>query len=445
MESEARLRLSPAQVRALAAEFGTPLYVLDEAHLRARLRRYQAAFWAVYPRAELTYASKANSTLAVLRIAYQEGFQIDVASGGELAAALAAGVPASHCHLHGNNKQLAELEFAVSAGIGMIVLDNEPEMIRVAELNRSIPCVLRLAPGVDPVTHAKISTGQSDTKFGFNIADGSAERATKLAMSLGLNLVGFHCHVGSQLLDPEAQRAGGEAITQFAVAMAERHGFVATHLNVGGGLGIRYTEKDIPMPVEDYCRLIVEALENAFRGTALDTPELTLAQEPGRSCVGESGVTLYQVGVIKKVPAKDGLRTYVCVDGGLSDNPRPALYGSQYPVELVPAEDRSTWDYEVDGPGAAFGIPREQIVTISGKHCETDRLFPDVALPSDVQVGDFIQVGCTGAYNASMASNYNRYPRPASVLVRTDGTFALVQRRETYEEVLMREQLPEGL
>ena len=416
-----RFRLDAQAAEALAARFGTPLYVLSETHLRQRMREYREAAEAAWPRSEVTYASKANSTLAVLRIAHGERLKIDAASEGELRAALAAGVPAGECHLHGNDKSDEEIAFGLAQGVAHFVADNLPELDRYP---KGAAVVLRLAPGVDPVTHAKISTGQADTKFGFSIADGAAEAAVRKCLEAGLDLKGLHCHVGSQLLDPEAQRAGGEALARFAVDVAEKHGHKVRYLNVGGGLGARYTDER-PMPVADYCRLVAQAVREALDG-ALDP---TLAQEPGRALVAEAGVTLYRVGVVKEVPSPTvGRRTYAVVDGGLSDNPRPALYGARYTVER------------------AGGPPTPpKTFTVSGKHCETDTLFPDVRLPADLAPGDLLQALTTGAYNASMASNYNRFRRPATVLAREDGTFALVQRREVWEEMLARESVPVGL
>jgi len=425
--TDTRFRLTQDQSDRLAAQFGTPLYVVDEAHFRAQLRRYRNAAIQAWGKSEISFATKANSTVALIKIADQEGCFIDVASEGELRAAMAAGVSPSQCHLHGNNKTREEIGFAVSVGIGHIVADHFGELDMLKEIGGNAKVVLRLAPGVDPVTHHKISTGQADTKFGFNITDGSAEKATKRCLELSLNLIGFHCHVGSQLLDPEAQVSGGELIAQFALDMHNRHGFSAHYLNVGGGLGIRYTSKDEPMPVEGYCRMIAESVMKALDGSGLD---VVLGQEPGRSLIGESGLTLYRVGVVKTVPAKNiGYRTYVAVDGGLSDNPRPALYSSVYTVERVSPPTR--------GSLSSF--------TVSGKHCETDKLFPNVELASDIASGDLIQVLCTGAYNSSMASNYNRYRRPGTVLVRTDGSFSLIQRPETWDELLSRDLLPDNL
>lgn len=431
VSDDPRFRISPTQAREIADRFGTPLYVIGEAHFRARIRRYRAAFEATWPKAEIAYASKANSTLAVLAIAHQEGCVIDVASEGELRAALAAGVPASRCHLHGNYKSRREIQVALELGVGRVVADNFGELDLLAEHiqgSSGTKIVLRLAPGVDPITHHKISTGQADTKFGFNIGDGSAEKATVRALELGLPVSGFHCHVGSQLLDPEAQQSGAELIAQFAADMKRKHGFEAAYLNVGGGLGVTYTEGDVPTPVELYCAAISASVAAGLGDSGLD---VTLGQEPGRSLIGESGVTLYRVGPVKTVPSPSrGLRTYVAVDGGLADNPRPALYGAKYELDVVNTN-----------PGDEGNI----VATVSGRHCETDMLFEDIQIPARTGPGDLMQVLCTGAYNSSMASNYNRYARPATVLIRENGESVLVQRPETWDEMFARESLPKDL
>ncbi|MCH7903184.1 MAG: diaminopimelate decarboxylase [Armatimonadetes bacterium] len=426
---ESRLILSDELARSLVKGYGTPLYVLDEAHLRGRVKRYLSAFAAACDRSELTYASKANSTFAVLAIVASEGCMIDVASEGELRAAIAAGVPASKCHFHGNAKTADEIAFAIGAGINQIVMDNFDEIRTIAAAGNSSPdLVLRLAPGVDPKTHEKIATGQADTKFGFNVADGSAESALLLCLKLRLPVIGFHCHVGSQLLDPTAQINGGQIVAEFASQMRSVHGFETTVLNVGGGIGIRYCEEDEPEEVERYCADLVNGVRSGLADSGLDP---VLVQEPGRWLVGESGVTLYRVMNVKTVPIEGGSRIYVSVDGGLSDNPRPAMYGSSYPVRLIAADGRKGAD------------PIK--VRVSGKHCETDTLFDNVSLPGDTLCGDILQVLCTGAYNSSMASNYNRYPRPATALVRTDGSHCLVQERESWDGMFAREIVPEGL
>lgn len=435
---DTRFRLTESQARELAQRFGTPLYVLSEKGLRDRIRTYKSAFAAAAPKTELAFATKANSTLAVLAIAIQEGCVLDVASEGELRAALAASADPKRCTLHGNNKSRREIEFAIETGIGFIVIDNFREIETLSEVfkankGKGLPKFqIRLAPGVDPHTHHKISTGQADTKFGFNIADGSAERAVQECLERGLPLAGFHCHVGSQLTDSGAQRAGAEIISTFAVEMKRKHGLVSEIINFGGGLGVHYVEGDQPLNLEDYNRQVVAAAQKALEGSGLDP---TFVQEPGRSLVAEQGLTLYEVGVIKNIELGEGLRkTYACVNGGLADNPRPVMYGAKYTVERVAGGDDPGGESEVSATYA-----------ISGRHCETDLLFPDVALPMDLMEGDLLQVLCTGAYNASMASNYNRYQRPASVLIRDNGNFDLVQRPETFEEMLAREILPEGL
>jgi len=455
--TDSRFRLTDIQAKEVAATFGTPQYVINETHLRERIRLYIDSFKAAYPNSQVAFASKANSTLAVLAIAAQEGCIIDVASEGELRAALLAGIPANRCHLHGNNKQPEELAFAFEAGVSEIVVDNFGEIELISELARTdepasqivsealgvdvpakkkVRCpnlVLRLAPGVDPHTHQKISTGQDDTKFGFNVSDGSAEKAVQRCLELALPVIGYHCHVGSQLLDPEAQRSGGETLGQFAKDMKAKHGFEAKVINVGGGLGVKYTDDDNPMPIAEYCRLIVEAILNGLKGSGI---EPLLVQEPGRSLVAESGVTLYSVGVVKTVPTGNGsTRTYVVVDGGLSDNPRPVMYGSKYTVERVAQPDGII----------PSDIKTMSKMTVSGKHCETDKLFEDVMLPTDIDADDLIQVLCTGAYNSTMASNYNRFRRPGTVLVRTDGSYIPVQRPETWDEMFAREILLPGL
>ncbi|MBS1715135.1 MAG: diaminopimelate decarboxylase [Armatimonadetes bacterium] len=409
-----RLILSDEQAHRLSEQFGTPLYVLDESLLRARAREFVSA-WP----GEVSFATKANSTLAVVKIAYSEGCTVDVASEGELRAALKAGVPASACRLHGNNKSVSEIKFAVESGVGKIIADAFEELERLAAFPRLPDVLLRIAPGVDPKTNAKISTGQADTKFGFGLDQ--AEQALVRALELKLPVIGFHCHVGSQLMDAESQVNGAKTLASLAVDMKERHGWSASFLNVGGGLGVRYSEGDRPMPVNEFCRSIATAVQETVQGRL----DLNLGMEPGRAMVAGAGVTLYEVGVVKR--ASTG-RKYVAVDGGLSDNPRPAFYGSKY--ELVWHSRESTGS---------------ETVTVSGKHCETDTLFPDVQAPAGVEAGDMLQVLGTGAYNSVMASNYNRLPRPAAVLLRTDGSAVVVQERETFEQVLQRERLPEGL
>jgi len=436
MSEDLRFRLSDLMVERLARKFGTPLYVLDEASIRARIRQHFAALSACWPKVRLSYASKANGTLAVLAIARQEGCWIDCASEGELRAALAADVPPERCCLHGNDKSAAELLFALDSGVGEVVADNFEELAMLATWfphpQAPTSVLLRLAPAVDPQTHDKIATGRAVTKFGFSIADGSAERALLYCLERQIPVHGFHCHVGSQVLDAAGLVDGAVAIARFAVEMKRRHGFVADLLDVGGGRGVRYVDED-PPGLEEFDRLLALAIKNALQGEL--TP--TLAQEPGRAIVAEAGVTLYTVGVVKEMA---GTR-FIVVDGGLADNPRPALYGARYEV----LHTSGTPSPQPPPPPRTSQGEGEVKTVVAGRHCETDTLFEDVNLPADVQAGDRIQVLSTGAYASSMASNYNRYPRPATVLMREDGRIEQVQLRETYEEMLARERLPEDL
>jgi diaminopimelate decarboxylase len=416
-----RWRPDDALVRRIGSEYGTPTYVISEAHFVAQIRAYSAAFEQARPGSKLTFASKANSVSAILAIAHREGCLIDVASEGELRAALKAGIPARDCHLHGSNKSDAEIEFALSVGIGQIVADNFEDLARLR--GSCVEVVLRLAPGVLPITNRKISTGQSDTKFGFSIDQGAAERAVSECLSLGLNLGGFHCHVGSQLLDPEAQIAAGRILAKFAIEMRGRHGFSARELNVGGGRAARYTS-ELPIALTSYCQNLVAGIDDILAGSGL---EPRLVQEPGRSLIAESGVTVYRIGSVKEVPS----RRYVSIDGGLADNPRPALYDAVYELQVVPADGRT------------FGELAP--ARVSGRHCETDEVIGECFLPADLHSGDLAIMLTTGAYSSSMASNYNRYPRPATVLYRQNEELVVIQEGESFDAVLAREVVPDDL
>ena len=425
-DADSRFRLTENRAAELASEFGTPLYVLDEAHFRNRVQRYLDAIQTAYPSTAVSYASKANSTFAILSIAHSLGLSIDVASEGELRAALEAGIPAKDCHFHGNNKGREELTFALSQGVGQIIIDNFHELELLEGLkNEDSKFALRLAPGVDPKTHKKISTGSQDTKFGFSISDGAAEAAVLQALHIGLPLIGIHCHIGSQLKDPNAHKAAAEIMGGFARAMYQRHRFFSEVVNLGGGLGVRYEDKDEVPAIESLCRLQAKAF---FTGYGKDDRMPTLAIEPGRALIAESGVTLYEVGGLKSIRVKGHDKTYVSVNGGLSDNPRPAMYESRYSVNLVRNSEADP-----------------MLVTVSGKHCETDTLFEDVWLPEDLHSGDILQVLTTGAYNSAMANNYNRLLRPATVLLRESGEAFLAQTRENWKQLFAREQLPDDL
>lgn len=417
---------------ALARQYGTPLYVLDEQAIRDRCRAYREAFRRRYPRSSVAYAGKALLTTAVVRIMDEEGVDLDVASGGELFTALQAGFPTERITLHGNYKSDAELRLALERRVGRIVIDNMEEVAHLGRLaaERAVPVdvLLRVAPGVDPHTQGKIATGQDDTKFGMNVGDGSAASGVAAILAQpGLRLRGFHAHVGSQLLDTEAHEAAAEAVCRFAAAMRDAHHLDVDELILGGGLGIRYLPEQQPPSIDAFAGAVTSAFQAALARHGLGQPRLGL--EPGRSIVGEAGVTLYTVGPVKHVPIAEapGYRVYVAVDGGLSDNPRPLMYDARYQAVIA---DRAN-------------APSTQTVRVSGKHCETDTLLPAIALPA-VQPGDTLAVLSTGAYNYAMASNYNRFTRPAVVLVH-DGQSDLIVRRETWEDLLRCDQVPERL
>lgn len=409
----------------LAKEYGTPLYVMDEAAIRKNAREYLAAFRAVYPKVEVSFAGKAFLCAGICKLIEQEGLNLDVASGGELFTALRGGFPAERITVHGNNKSEEELQMALEARVGHIVIDNFYEIDLLTELTAGLerpqPVLLRVAPGIDPHTHKRISTGQVDTKFGFDIASGAALTAISRVREIpGLELKGLHCHVGSQLHDTECHESSVGIMADLLVQVKTQFGVELEELNIGGGLGIRYLSSHTPPTLAEFAEAVTGVLKRKLDEAGLQYP--TLLQEPGRFLVGEAGTTLYSVGSLKHIP---GVRTYVSVDGGLSDNPRPALYEAKY--EAIVANKA--------------GQPHDQVYTVSGKHCETDLLFPDMSLAA-LEPGDVLAVQSTGAYNFVMASNYNRFRRPAVVLVN-DGQADLLVRRENYEDLVARDVIPE--
>lgn len=421
-----RLVLNNEQVNHLVSKYGTPIYVISESVFLNRINAYKSAFQQNDPKIQLGFATKSNSALAILRLASQQNLLLDVASEGELRAAIAAGVSPQKCYLHGNNKSDSEVNMALEHKIHHFVADNWLDLNRIAATGSDIPIVIRLAPGVDPVTHEKIRTGQSDTKFGFPIREEILDSIANFILKHSLNFIGFHCHVGSQLLDPKAQMSGGELIAKATSHFANKHNIQTRLLNVGGGLGVAYTTDQLPLDFNTYNQLLCPPIREVINETA---PNAVLMQEPGRSLVSDAGVTLYSVGPIKSTILSDGTeKNYLSVNGGIADNPRPALYHAQYTVlDSYPNSDNKI-EY-----------------TISGRHCETDTLFPQTILSENVKTGDTLQVLCTGAYNASMANNYNRYPRPAMVLIRLSGEFSMIQRAESYDEMFSREIIPSDL
>ena len=391
----------------LANQWGTPLFVYDEDHLRSRCREAVAAFGG-----GVAYASKAFLCSAMARLAHEEGLQLDVATGGELFLARRAGVPGNRLVLHGNNKSDAELAMAVDEGVGRIVIDSFDELDRLEALHSATGVaprvLLRVTPGVEVHTHEFIATGQDDSKFGFTVKGGLADSAVRRASaSTAVDLVGLHAHIGSQVFDVEPFAQAIDVLAAFAAP------YDLPELSVGGGLGVPYVEGESAPTIGEWADAIHKACVRA--GV---TSEVTA--EPGRAIVAAAAITLYRVGTIKDLP---GLRTYVAVDGGMSDNPRPVLYGSGYETFLPRAGDAA----------------RPRVVRVVGKHCESgDVLVQDGAVPTDLAVGDVLATPVTGAYGYSMGSNYNQVLRPAVVFV-SEGQARLVVARETYEDLARRD------
>lgn len=413
------LILGGCDVANLVAEYGTPLYIYDEETLRGICREFQEEFRSRYPDTRVIYASKAFSNVALIRLLHEEGLGLDVASGGELAVGLAGGVPPTEVYLHGNNKAPHELREAVVAGIGRVVVDNLYELHLLEEIAREAGHVqgilLRVSPGVDPHTHAYISTGILDSKFGFPLETGQAEEAVRQGLaSQHLRLMGLHCHIGSQLFETEPYTEAIRATLEFAARMRD-DGLELAEFSPGGGFGIAYTQEEEPPSVADFALAITSATERECQALGFNKLPMLII-EPGRSIVGPAGVALYTAGSRKEIP---GVRTYVSVDGGMGDNIRPALYEAKYEVVVA---NRMAED------------PTEQ-VTIAGKFCESgDILVRDALLPA-LEAGDIVAIPASGAYCPAMASNYNMASRPAIALVH-QGAARLIRRRETYQDLM---------
>ena len=416
------LEIGGCDVKTLVQQFGSPLYILDEETLRTACRQYQDAFKRYYPGvSQVLYASKAWSCLAVCAIVFSEGLGIDVVSGGELYTALEAGVSPDKLYLHGNNKSFAELTLAIESGCSVVV-DNWQELRTLAGFaTQPIRILLRLTPGIECHTHEYIRTGHLDSKFGFD-PNQLDEVFTFLSQQSALSCVGLHAHIGSQIFESQPHQDLAGVMVQW-LSKATRYGLPVTELNVGGGLGIRYTESDDPPSIEEWVKGICEAIKDACESQQLPLPKLLC--EPGRSLIGSACVTAYTIGSSKVVP---GIRTYVAIDGGMSDNPRPITYQSVYRVVVA----------------NRMSAPLTETVTIAGKHCESgDILIKEAQLPCS-EPGDILVVMGTGAYNYSMASNYNRLPRPAGVVVRA-GVANLILQRETYQDLIRQDCLPTRL
>ncbi len=413
-----RLSIGGCDTQDLVNEFGTPLYVFDEDTLRGMCREFVDGFGALYPDSRVLYAGKAFLNPAVAKLVHEEGLGIDVVSAGELAVALAADLPADCVYFHGNNKTREELEMAIEAGIGRIVIDSFHELELLNDLlvagNRRQEVLLRLSPSVDPHTHTYTTTGILDSKFGFSIETGDASQAiTQTLAASNLDLVGIHFHLGSPIFELEPYSIAIDTVLTFLEPF-QSEGLELRELSPGGGFAIGYVSSSPPPPITAYAEVITTALRERAAALGFGTP--TLVVEPGRSIVGRAGVALYTVGAIKDIPS---VRTYVSLDGGMGDNIRPALYGSEY--EAVAANRMSA---EAD-----------TTVTLAGKFCESgDVLIKDAVLPA-LTPGDIIAIPSSGAYSPSMASNYNLNPRPAMVMVK-DGDARLIRRRETFEDLM---------
>jgi diaminopimelate decarboxylase (EC 4.1.1.20) len=419
ISNQGHLCIGGCDVVDLVGEFGTPLYLFDEQTIRHKCREFKSEFTRHYPDTLVIYAAKAFLNRALALTFKEEGLGIDVVSGGELSIAHSVDFPLGMVYFHGNNKTPEELKLALNWGIGRVVVDNfyELEVLdRLARENGTRQNILlRLTPGVDPHTHRYTTTGTLDSKFGFPLTTGQAEEAVRKAMSASnLNLLGFHFHLGSPIFETEPYELATELVLRFAQEMKEKLGFKLSEFSIGGGFAVQYTLDSKVLTIADYARAITDKLNSLISQTGLGYPQLIT--EPGRAIVGQAGIALYTVGAIKKIP---GVRKYVCIDGGMNDNIRTALYGAKYEALIA----NKALETEND------------IITIAGKLCESgDILVRDTKLAS-VSSGDIIAIPVCGAYSIPMWSNYNVLPRPAIIMVGK-GKARIIRRRETYQDLI---------
>lgn len=424
------LSVSGCDCVELAKEYGTPLYVMDESRIRANCRSLVNAMNTYAPGGRVMFASKAFMNKAMCVIAASEGMGLDVVSGGELYTALEAGISGSLIEMHGNNKTYDEIIMAIKAKVSRIIIDGFDEIVRIEkaarELNvKKVPVLIRIRPGIDAHTHHAVQTANLDCKFGFNMASGEAMKAARMLMANEyFDFKGIHCHIGSQIFEISPFEVLIGHFMGFATQLRDETGFVIDDFNCGGGFGVRYISSDDPKEPALYIEHIAQTLKKICAAHSYPVPHITV--EPGRSIVGEAGYTLYTVGGVKEIP---GVRTYVSVDGGMFDNPRNALYGSEYTVVSAQRPDAS----------------HTREVTIAGKCCESGDLITEHAfLPQDISSGEIIAVLTTGAYNYSMASNYNRNTVPA-VILANNGRAGIIVKRERYEDLVARDVIPEYL
>ncbi len=419
VDNQGHLHIAGCDVVDLAKEFGTPLYLFDEFTLRSKCREFKDKFSKRYPDILIIYASKAFLNRALALILKEEGLGLDVVSGGELSIAHSVEFPLDRIYFHGNNKTAEELELALDLGIGRIVVDNFYELELLSSLtNRrdsSQDILLRITPGVDPHTHQYTATGILDSKFGFSLAARQAEEAVRLAMSTSkLRLLGFHFHLGSPVSETKPYELAMELVLRFAREVSQKYSLDTTEFSIGGGFAIPYTVESKLPTVDDYAKAIVDKLNTFVSQSGLSYPRIVI--EPGRAIVGQAGIALYTVGAIKEIP---DVRKYICIDGGMTDNIRPALYGAKYEALVA---NRAL-------------EPEADMVTIAGKLCESgDILVSNTSLAS-VHSGDIIAIPVCGAYSIPMSSNYNALPRPAIVMAQK-GKTRLIRRRESYQDLM---------
>lgn len=420
VNEQGNLTIGKVDTTELAAKYGTPLYVMDEATIRGACRDFKNSIEKYYNGNGLPlYASKSFSCKEIYRIADQEGMGVDVVSGGELYTALEAGFPAERIFFHGNNKTDDEIRMAFKYDVGHIVADNETELYtldRIAkEMCKKVKIMLRVKPGVDAHTHEFIRTGQIDSKFGFALETGEAESAAKLAGTLtNLDLCGIHCHIGSQIFELDPFCLAAKIMLEFMAKLVKEYGLPVNELNLGGGFGIKYLESENPREYAEFMEKVSETVKITCTEQAIEMPRIYI--EPGRSITGPAGITLYTVGSVKTIP---NVRTYVTVDGGMTDNPRYALYQAAY-ESIVANKASDVKDFKV---------------TIAGRCCESGDLIQENTYIQNAEPGDILAVLATGAYNYSMASNYNRVPKAAVVLIK-DGESKVIINRESYEDLI---------
>ncbi|WP_096270507.1 diaminopimelate decarboxylase [Paucisalibacillus globulus] len=419
INSDGHLEIGGMDTVELSKKYGTPLYVYDVSIIRERCRAFVNTFKDLGVRAQVAYASKAFSSIAILQVIKQEGLSVDVVSEGELYTALKAGVNPDKIHLHGNNKSIEELSMAIEHNIGCIVVDNFHEIKLLTDLlkqyNKKMDVIIRVTPGIKSDTHQYIMTGNEDSKFGFDLHNGQAEEAfNQLRENNHITFKGLHCHIGSQIFDTDRFVTATNILFATLADWKNNYGYIPEVLNLGGGFGIRYTNDDQPIPLNHYVERLVETVREKSESLNIPMPEIWI--EPGRSIVGDAGITLYTVGSQKHIP---GVRDYISIDGGMTDNIRPALYQAKYHGVLANRVNE----------------PSETIVSVAGKCCESgDMLIWDLPIPQ-VRSGDILAILSTGAYGYSMASNYNRIQKAAVVFVE-DGKDKLVIKRETYQDIL---------